>query len=51
MGKIEKLKEVNATLKKILIDIETYIFVENINVEDNTKIKEPEHSIIVEPKQ
>jgi hypothetical protein len=51
MGKIEKLKEVNATLNKILIDIETRIFVENIDIEDKRKIKEPELKVIIEPKQ
>lgn len=39
--KIDKLKEVNATLNKILIQMETRIFVENINVEENKKLKEP----------
>lgn len=31
MGKIEKLKEINLTIKNILIELETYIFIENIN--------------------
>jgi copper chaperone CopZ len=48
MGKIEKLKEVNATLKKILVDMETRIFVENINVGEKKKIKEPEQKVGVE---
>ena len=51
MGKIEKLKEVNATLKNILIKLETRIFVENMNVDDNKKIKEEQLKIAVELKQ
>jgi hypothetical protein len=50
MGKIEKLKEVNTTLKKILIDMETRIFVENINIEDHKKIKEPQPKVSIELK-
>jgi hypothetical protein len=50
MGKIEKLKEVNATLKKILIDMETRIFVENINIEDHKSVKEPKQKVAVELK-
>lgn len=37
MNKIEKLREVNATIKKILIEIETHMFIENINVERSKK--------------
>lgn len=51
MGKIEKLREVNATLKNILIDLETRIFVENMGVNDNKKIKEEELMVAVELKQ
>ena len=51
MGKIEKLKEVNANLKKILADMETRIFIENLNIEDNKKLKEHKVKVIVEPKQ
>ena len=51
MGKIEKLKEVNANLKKILADMETRIFIENINIEDTKKSKEHKLKAIVEPKQ
>jgi len=47
MTKLEKLKEVNATLKKILIDMETRIFVENINIEDNKKLKEQQQKVSV----
>lgn len=50
MGKIEKLKEVNTTLKKILVDMETQMFIQNINVEDNKKIKEPQQKLGVELK-
>ena len=48
MNKIEKLREVNATLKKILIDMETRIFAENINVEDTNELKEPQEKVDVE---
>jgi hypothetical protein len=48
MTKLEKLKEVNATLKKILIETETRIFIENINVEDVKTVKEPQQKVSVE---
>jgi hypothetical protein len=47
MTKIEKLKEVNTTLKKILIDMETRIFVENIDVEDRKRVNEPQQKVAV----
>jgi hypothetical protein len=50
MGKLEKLREVNKTLNKILINIETRIFVENLDI-DNKKINETKQNVIVEPKQ
>lgn len=50
MGKLEKLREVNETLNRIIINIETRIFVENIDI-DNKKISEPKQNVIVEPKQ
>ena len=50
MDKLEKLREVNATLKKILIDMETRIFVENIDVEKNKKITQPQQKVVVELK-
>lgn len=41
--KLEKLKEVNATLKELLIKLETHMFVENINVDkENLKNHVPE---------
>ena len=48
MEKIEKLKEVNATLKKILADMETRIFIENISAEDRNKLAESQHKVGVE---
>jgi hypothetical protein len=33
MGKLEKLREVNATLKTILIELETRIFIENADID------------------
>jgi len=48
MGKLEKLKEVNAIIKTILIDLETYIFIENINIEN---IKKNQRDVIVDVKQ
>jgi hypothetical protein len=46
MGKIEKLREVNATIKNILIDLETRIFVENMNTDDSKKIKKEELKVV-----
>jgi hypothetical protein len=48
--KIDKLKEVNATLDRILIQMETHIFVENINVEENKKLKELKAEVDIELK-
>jgi len=45
MGKIEKLKEVNVRIKNILIDLETYIFIGNINI-DNKIIKEYKPKVV-----
>jgi hypothetical protein len=50
MNKIDKLKEVNATIKKIIIDMETRIFVENINIEDHKKAKESKSKVTIELK-
>lgn len=50
MNKIEKLKEVNATIKNMLIDLETRIFVENMDIDENKKIKE-QPKVIVETNQ
>lgn len=46
MEKIEKLKEINATIKSILIDFETYIFVENIKINDERIIKNYQQKVI-----
>ena len=51
MTKLEKLREINATLNDILIKKETYIFVENIDTDDKKKIKEPQPKVVVEIKQ
>jgi hypothetical protein len=51
MTKLEKLREVCNTLDDIIIKKETYIFVENINVDDKKKIKEPQPNVVVEIKQ
>jgi len=40
MDKIEKLKEVNETLKEMCVDLETRIFVEDMDVNDDRIIKE-----------
>ena len=40
MEKIEKLKEVNETLKEMCVDLETRIFVEDMDVNDDRIIKE-----------
>jgi len=50
MNKLDKLKEVNANLKEILIKLEGHIFVENINVEDNKKRIQVSPKVIVETK-
>ena len=50
MTKLEKLKEVNANIKKLIIDLETRIFVENINIEEHKGIKEPQKKVAVELK-
>ncbi len=42
MNKLEKLKEVNAILNNVIINLETYIFIENIDIEEsdlNTSIE------------
>lgn len=40
MDKIKKLKELNKTISEICVDLETRIFVENMDVEDERIIKE-----------
>jgi len=35
MNKLDKLREINAMLNNILIKLETYIFIENIDVDNN----------------
>jgi hypothetical protein len=35
MNKLEKLKEINAILNNVIINLETYIFIENIDIEDS----------------
>lgn len=51
MGKLEKLKEINAVLKAILIDLETYIFIENINVENINENNVSKPKVVVVIKQ
>jgi hypothetical protein len=52
IGKLEKLKEVNETLKNLLIQMETRIFIENINVDNANQItKEKGMVTVVEPNQ
>lgn len=48
MGKLEKLREINAIIKTMLIDLETYIFIENINIENT---KKNQQDIVVDIKQ
>lgn len=40
MKKIEKLKEINETIKNICVDLETRIFVEDMDVVDKKIMKE-----------
>ncbi len=50
MGKIEKLKEVNENLKNLLIQMETRMFIENINVSEPMKnSKEEKPAVITVP--
>ena len=49
MGKIEKLKEVNETIKNICVDLETRIFVEDMDGVDE-KIMKDYQPEAVEPK-
>jgi hypothetical protein len=51
--KLEKLKEINETLKNVLIQLETEMFIENIlNVNDKPMVEEaPKPNVIVISKQ
>ena len=49
--KIEKLREVNATLNSLLNELETRMFIENINVSKITDKKEKNPVITVGTKQ
>jgi hypothetical protein len=40
MNKIEKLKELNKTINEICVDLETKIFVDDMEVEEERIIKE-----------
>ena len=51
MNKLEKLKEINAIINEIIVKKETYIFVENIVVDDKRAINEPQQKILAEIKQ
>jgi len=42
MEKLEKLKEVNETIKNMCVDLETKIFVEDMDVVDERIMKEYE---------
>jgi len=46
MGKLEKLREINITINNIIIDLETRIFIENININEN-KYNKNEPQIII----
>lgn len=46
MDKIKKLKEINVTINNILIDLETYIFIEKININEDRIIKDYEPKLI-----
>lgn len=50
MTKLEKLREINATLDEILIKKETYIFIENIDANNKMIIKEQQLRVIAEIK-
>ena len=46
MDKIKKLKEINFTIKNLLIDLETDIFIKNIDINEDRIIKEYEPTLI-----
>jgi len=46
MGKIEKLKEINSRIINIINDLETYIFIEKININDDKIIKKYKKTIV-----
>jgi hypothetical protein len=47
IGKIEKLKEVNKNLKKLLIQMETRMFIENISTLEPIKKNNEEKSAVI----
>jgi len=47
MGKIEKLKEVNENLKKLLIQMETRMFIENISASEPIKKSREEKPAVI----
>lgn len=52
MGKLEKLKKVNVMLDKMLVKLETHMFIENIgDIKDKKIDKEKPLVVVVEPKQ
>ncbi len=47
MGKLEKLREVNELISKLIIELEAQLFIENISVEnDDIKIKPKENTVV-----
>jgi hypothetical protein len=46
MGKINKLKEINKKISRILNDLETDIFIKNIDIENNRIIKKYNQTLI-----
>jgi len=46
MGKLEKLKEVNARLNEKLVNLETYVFIRNIDTSIRTSISKNQNNKI-----
>jgi len=51
MGKLEKLREIKSMISDVLIDLETYIFLNDINIDEQIKINENENNIVISQKQ
>jgi hypothetical protein len=48
--KLDKLKEINTQLSNILVELETRMFIENINVFNDKLLENDKHKVIAEIK-
>jgi len=48
--KLEKLKEVNLQLTNVLNELETLMFIKNIDVDNKKQIKEEQSKVVLELK-